>query len=159
MANNRIARNAQGAAGYSGSASGLAVDSDTDQLMLNVDGTQRPVATSNVKILTASYTALMASSGTTYVANSTTSIVVTLPATQVGLKYTLVLGDVTSSGGHAFSPNANDKIIGNGFTTADDKDVVCSAATDVVGDFITLIGDGNLGWYIVGIKGTWARES
>jgi hypothetical protein len=159
MANTRIARLSAGASQWSGSASGLAVDSDTDLLELNVDGTKRPIAVSNVEIVDASKTATTAASGTTYIADSTTSVVITLPATVAGLRYTLVVGQLTTSGGHAFSPAAADKIIGNGFTPADDKDAICTAATDVVGDKITLVGDGSLGWYVESVVGTWARES
>ena len=153
-----IHRGADAAQRYTGNHCGIGVDSDDNVLYVNSDGTRRPVATSNVKIITASTTATTSQNGTTFIADSTTTCVVTLPATVAGLKYRLIVGQVTSANGHAFSPAAADKIIGNGFTAADDKDAICSAATDVEGDFLELTGDGSLGWYITGIKGTWARE-
>lgn len=159
MSNTRIARIKGGAARYSGSASGFAVNADTDQLEVNIDGTKRPVSSTAIKTVTASTTATAAQSGTTFIADSTTSVVITLPATVAGLRYTLAVKQLTTSGGHAFSPAAADKIMGNGFTSADDKDAVCSAATDREGDTLTVVGDGVDGWYIVGVTGTWARES
>jgi hypothetical protein len=42
---------------------------------------------------------------------------------------------------------------------ADDKDAINTAATDRVGDSLTLVGDGVDGWYVVGVTGTWARET
>ena len=158
MANNRVARNSFGATSYTAGASGLAVDSDTDLLMINVDGTQRGISTSDIQVLTTSKTATGAESGTVFIADSTSSIVVTLPPTVRGLKYTLIVKQLTTSGGHAFSPNAADQIIGNGFTPADDKDAICTAASDAVGDTFELTGDGSAGWYVTRSVGTWDRE-
>jgi hypothetical protein len=136
----------------------MAVDIDTNQLLLNVDGTQRPIATDAVKIITVSETASLVQSGTTFVANHATAIAVTLPPTQAGLKYTLVVGTVTSSTGHSFHPDAADKIMGNGLSLADHANIYCTPATDRVGDSITLVGDGSDGWYITAVVGTWAAS-
>ena len=108
--------------------------------------------------IAASATLAVSDHGGVFEADSTTSVVLTLPSTQKGLTFTLVVGQLTSSGGHAFSPAAADKIMGNGFTATDDKDAICTAATDRVGDSITLVGDGVDGWYITSVVGTWARE-
>ena len=86
--------------------------------------------------------------------------VMTLPATAEGLKYTFVLAAAGLSVGTGLqiSPAAADKIMGNGFTSADDKDAILAGSGDREGDSITIIGDGSLGWYIVGVVGTWTRQ-
>ena len=159
MATKFIQRSSGAAGGRTGSHSGIGVDSDDNLLYVNADGTKRPYANDNVEVKTASFTATAAQSGTTFVADSTTSIVVTLPSTQAGLKYTLVVKQLTTSGGHAFSPAAADEIIGNGLASVDNKDVICTAATDREGDSITLVGDGVGGWMITAVTGTWAAEA
>lgn len=147
-----------------GAVSPFGVNSDNDRLYLvtsNRAGGSRkkPISTDHFRAVTASTTINPSDDGTTFSMDSTTSIVLTLPATQAGLKFRFVVTQLTSSGGHAFSPAAADKIMGNGFTAADDKDAICSAATDRVGDFIELTGDGIDGWYITGVVGTFARET
>lgn len=108
----------------------------------------------------ATATLSVADNGATVVGSNAASTTITLPATQKGLTYTLVVGALPTSGaGHAFSPAAADKIMGNGFTALDDKDAICSAASDRIGDAITLVGDGVDGWYITSVTGTWAREA
>ena len=84
---------------------------------------------------------------------------VTLPATESGLEYIIMVGGTSTSVGLSVAPNAADQIIGNGFTAADDKDAINTQATERVGDTIHLIGDGSAGWYIVNVHGTWAREA
>lgn len=118
----------------------------------------RYVPLAGFESVTASKSLTYSDHGKTFEADSTTSVVLTLPATRKGVTYTFVVGQLTTSGGHALSPNAADKFMGNGFTAADDKDAICSAATDRVGDSITVVGDGVDGWYITAVTGTWARE-
>lgn len=108
---------------------------------------------------TSSFTVSKSDNGKVFKFDSTTSIVATLPATEAGLTFTFVVGQLTAATGHSVSPAAADQIIGNGFTAADDKDAICSAATDRVGDAITIVGDGVDGWYITSVTGTWAREA
>lgn len=109
---------------------------------------------------TAAYTLTAADSGKIFLANAASSVVFTLPATVLGLRFTIVCMTATTSGaGTSFSPAAVDKIMGNAFTAADDKDAINTAATDVVGDMMTVVGDGVDGWYIVDVVGTWARET
>lgn len=87
--------------------------------------------------------------------------VVTLPATAAGLRYSFVLAaaGLSAAAGLALSPAAADKIMGNGFTAADNKDAILAGASDREGDAITLVGDGVDGWYIESLTGTWAREA
>lgn len=113
-----------------------------------------------VETKTASFTLTAADSGKIFLIDGTASVVATLPSTALGLEYTLIVKQLPGSGaGTAFSPAAADKIIGNGFTAADDKDAINSAASDALGDWLTVVGDGADGWYITSIKGTWAREA
>lgn len=142
-------------------ANGFAFD-ENDNLKVNrvsaatgaADSGYVPISKAETK--TASFTITKADHGKTFICDSTTSIVATLPATQAGLEFSLVVKQLTTSGGHAFSPAAVDKIMGNGLSKADDADLVCSAASDRVGDIVTLVGDGVDGWYIKSIVGTWA---
>ncbi len=162
MATTRVQRNSHYAAIATGDHAGIGVNPDDNRLYVNPhSGVGRiPFKCGNVVVLTTNRTALAGESGTTFIASSTTSIVLTLPATAAGLEFTLINAGLTTTGtGHSISPASVDKIIGNGFSPADDKDAMNTAATDVIGDMITVIGDGVDGWYIKDIKGTWAKES
>lgn len=144
-----------------GNAVGFGADED-GVIRGNVSGTAGDtfaVPGWRIKTVTASVTATAADNGTLFIADSTTSVVVSLPATAKGLTFGLVVLQLTTVGGHAFSPVAVDSIAGNGFTVADNKDAICSAASDRVGDMLVLIGDGVNGWYISTVTGTWAREA
>lgn len=113
-----------------------------------------------VEVKTAAYTVTAADSGKVLIADAAASVIFTLPATVAGLVFTFVVKQLPGSGaGVAVSPAAADKIIGNGFTPADDKDAVCVVASDRLGDMITLVGDGVDGWYITSVIGTWTREA
>jgi hypothetical protein len=87
--------------------------------------------------------------------------VITLPPTIAGflLCISLAAAGLSASTGLQISPNANDKIMGNGFTSADNKDAILAGSGDREGDSITLRGDGVDGWYIVAHEGTWTREA
>jgi hypothetical protein len=84
---------------------------------------------------------------------------ITLPATDAGLTLTLVNAGADGAVALTISPNSSDKIMGFDITAADDKDLVNTKATARRGDFVTLVGDGADGWFILGMRGTWARES
>jgi len=79
--------------------------------------------------------------------------VITLPATQAGLTYTIVLGNggLSSGTGLSISPAAADKID----AASDDTDFVNTGATDTVGDSVTVVGDGAGGWYALNVQGIW----
>jgi hypothetical protein len=82
---------------------------------------------------------------------------ITLPATVVGYRFEFVCGaDGVSI---TISPNANDLIAGNGFTAADNKDVLLSTANARKGDRIKVVGNGTTGWNIDNVVGTWTREA
>jgi hypothetical protein len=106
----------------------------------------------------ANYTVTREDSGKVFVSTAA-DLVFTLPATEKGLTYTFVTKVVSAGTGTSVSPQAADKIIATGFTSADDKDAVNTGATDTEGDSITLVGDGLDGWIEVGRRGIWARQA
>jgi len=89
------------------------------------------------------------------------NLVISLPPTESGLRYTFVLAaaGLSAGAGLAISPNAVDKIMGNGFTSLDNKDALLAGAGDREGDSITIQADGVDGWFIVAVTGTWTREA
>ena len=154
-----VRQSAGGASASNGSCAGIGVDSNDGRLSVNPSGTVHKINHDDTKIVTASFTATPEQSGTTFVMDSTTSIIITLPSTAAGLEYSFSVKQLTSSVGHSFSPAAVDKFFGNGLTGVDDKDLQCSAATDRVGDFVKIKGDGLDGWLITSAIGTFAIES
>ena len=97
-------------------------------------------------------------SGTTFIATAV-DIEFTLPATALGLVYTVVSKVPSGGVGVRVRPISTDKIMGNGFTSLDNKAAINSGATDREGDMITFVGDGIDGWLITGVIGVWAREA
>lgn len=89
------------------------------------------------------------------VQNVTATATVTLPSTVVGATYLIRVGadGVTVS----VSPAAADKIMGNGFTSADNKDLVFT--NQPAGSYVVLMADGANGYYVQRIKGTATREA
>ena len=84
---------------------------------------------------------------------------ITLPATVVGMTFTLTNGGADGAVLLKIAPNASDKIMGNGYTSADNKYVANTKATAKKGDFIVLVGDGVNGWFIQEVRGIWAKEA
>lgn len=85
--------------------------------------------------------------------------VVTLPATVVCTTYRVINGCADGTCAVTISPAAADKIMGNGFTSADNKDAINTKATAKKGDYMVLVGDGVNGWMVQDVVGTWAREA
>lgn len=83
----------------------------------------------------------------------------TLPAIADGLSGLTILA-VGAFGTTAVtvSPNANDMILGPNITGANDKDLICTKATQRRGDFVTLIAGDTDGYMVTELRGTWARE-
>lgn len=84
--------------------------------------------------------------------------VLTLPATVVGMRFRIRNAGADGAVLVTVSPNAADKIMGVGITSADNKDLLNTKATAKKGDYIDLLGDGVNGWYVQELRGTWARE-
>ena len=88
----------------------------------------------------------------------TADMVITLPATLAGLRYTFCVKTVSAGTGCQISPAAADAI--HFVTSVDDKDLINTAATDVEGDSVTLVADGVDGWWVLsGVNGIWAKEA
>lgn len=120
----------------------------------------RTLGAPGVLTKSADYTLTTADNGSTVVVTGVDKVI-TLPATAAGLWYRIVLAaaGLSAGTGLSISPNASDKIMGNGFTSVDNKDAILAGAGDREGDSITLAADGVDGWYIVAVTGTWTREA
>lgn len=84
----------------------------------------------------------------------------TLPSIADGLNGVTILA-VGAFGTTAVTidPAAADMILGPDITGADNKDLICTKATQRRGDFVTLdFGDAD-GYAVTEMRGTWARES
>lgn len=111
----------------------------------------------NLAAATQTLTALQ--SGETFV--GAVDAVFTLPAAAAGTKgveYFFVCGAASSGTGLSISPNSADNIRGAGLSAVDNKDLINSGATDVIGDTAHIVCDGVDGWIIVSLSGTWAKE-
>lgn len=84
----------------------------------------------------------------------------TLPAIAAGLSGLTILA-VGAFGTTAVTvdPNSGDMILGPNITGADDKDLICTKATQRRGDFVTLIAGDADGYMVTELRGTWARQS
>ena len=89
------------------------------------------------------------------VQNVTADATITLPSTVVGYSFTIRVGapGITVS----VSPAALDLIAGNGFTAADNKDLIFT--DQPAGSYVTLVGNGTTGWNVTAISGTATREA
>ena len=113
---------------------------------------------SAAEIVTANKTLDAADSGKLlYIAAD--ALVMTLPATVVGLCYTFINAGEDGANIITIAPNASDQIIGIDLTAADDKDVINIKATAKKGDYIKLMGNGTTGWLVLEAGGSWAREA
>lgn len=104
------------------------------------------------------YTVLREESGTRFMI-ATTSKTFTLPATVKGLIFKFINSGGATNNNITLSPNSADAIHGGGMTSVDNKDLINTKGTSAEGDFVTLIGDGDAGWWIIDIQGTWAKQA
>jgi hypothetical protein len=98
----------------------------------------------------------------------TATATVTLPAVAAaisGTTYIVMNGGSGATDGAVtvtISPNSGDKIVGNGFTAADDKDIVNTLGRGGV-DFVELMAVNEAttdsAWVVTRVNGTWTRES
>jgi hypothetical protein len=84
----------------------------------------------------------------------------TLPAIADGLGgITIMAIGAFGTTALTISPAAADMILGPDITGADNKDLICTKATQRRGDFVTLdLGDAD-GYVVTEMRGTWAREA
>ena len=88
------------------------------------------------------------------VQNVTATATLTFPAVAVGRVYIVRVGADGKT--VTLSPNAADKFMGAGLTSADDKDVVFT--NQPAGSYIMVVGNAD-GWNIARLHGTITREA
>lgn len=118
-----------------------------------------------VEAITASKTLVATDSGKTFLIG-TDALVITLPSTAAGLKYTFINSGADGNNIITISPAAADAIHGTITLAAsvvelsgtDDKDLINTKASATTGNSVTIVGDGSVGWYVVGSTGIWASE-
>lgn len=103
--------------------------------------------------------AVVTDSGAVYEVTTDTKVV-TLPATAVGLEFTIM--NMAADGAALVEVNfqSGDKNLGGCGVAAgaDGKKLSNTKATAKKGDFITFVADGTDGYRIKAIRGTWAQE-
>jgi len=118
-----------------------------------------------VESVSASDTLLAAESGTMYVdVKGSATTVFTLPAAVAGTTFTFVCGD--AAGEILITPVAGDAIVtkihaaenGTALAPAAGTGIKNTAATNVVGDSITLTALDGTSWYGTSIVGLWASQ-
>jgi len=125
----------------------------------------------NGSVIAASTTFTKENGGGVYLV-ATDAIVITLPAVGAdsapyGMTLTFVNSGADGNNLITISPNASDAIYGSIANAAadsvssgvDDKDLVNTKATSNKGDRITLMSDGDTGWFIIDGVGIWASEA
>ena len=112
----------------------------------------------NIEQKDSNYTVVISTdSGKTFLSN-TTDVVFTLPAIAVGNVYTFV--NTAGDGGNnlTISPNSSDGILYLGSLT-DNKDVINTASTSKVGDYVTIASlNSTVFWTVVDVQGVWAKS-
>ena len=112
----------------------------------------------NIEQKDSSYTVVISTdSGKTFLSN-TTDVVFTLPAIAIGNVVTFV--NTAADGGNnlTISPNSSDGILYLGSLT-DNKDVINTASTSKVGDYVTIASlNSTAHWTVVDVQGVWAKE-
>ena len=112
----------------------------------------------NITQKDSSYTVVISTdSGKTFLSN-TTDVVFTLPAIAIGNVFTFV--NTAADGGNnlSISPNSSDGILYLGSLT-DNKDVINTASTSKVGDYVTIASlNSTVFWTVVDVQGVWAKE-
>tara|TARA_R110000737_G_scaffold37425_3_gene57199 strand:+ start:10 stop:426 length:417 start_codon:yes stop_codon:yes gene_type:complete len=129
-------------------------------------GNNAPIEKSLVQTIAVSGSLSNTDSGTKYLVG-TDALVITLPATKKGVEFTVINSGADGNNIITISPVAGDAIIGSIANAAadsvsggvDGKDIINTKSTANKGDRITLIGDGDSGWYIVEGVGIWASEA
>jgi len=113
----------------------------------------------NITQKDSSYTVVISTdSGKTFLSN-TTDVVFALPSIAIGNVYTFV--NTAADGGNnlTISPNSSDGILYLGSLT-DNKDVINTASTSKVGDYVTIASlNSTAHWTVVDAQGVWAKES
>ena len=120
----------------------------------------------NHRVITANTTLTAADSNTVFEV-ATDALVITLPSTQVGARYTFINTGAAGNNIITISPQAADGIAGTITLAASvvtrvgtvDTDLVNTKATSTKGNCVVIEGTGVAGtgaWYIVSSTGIWA---
>ena len=127
---------------------------DLDTVLSDLDTFATNIAVPTVVASAASFSATAAQDG--YIFNITAADkVATLPSVVTGLTYTFTVNTLGGSTGFSVAPAAADFI--QFVNVTDNTAVINTAATDVIGDSITLVGNATLGgWIVTNIVGIWA---
>ena len=113
----------------------------------------------NIEQKDSSYTVVISTdSGKTFLSN-TTDVVFTLPAIAIGNVFTFVNTAADGQNNLTIDPNSNDGILYLGSLT-DNKDLINTASTSKVGDYVTIASlNSTAHWTVVDAQGVWAKES
>ncbi len=127
---------------------------DLDTILSDLNTFAANVSTPTVVPSAASFAATAAQDG--YIFNITAADkVATLPSVVTGLTYTFTVNTLGGSTGFSIAPAAADFI--QFINVTDNTAVVNTAATDVIGDSMTVVGDATLGgWIVTNVVGIWA---
>jgi hypothetical protein len=114
MADRRVARDKLGAAAWSGNASGLAVDSDSQQLEVNIDGTRRQIECTRLVAAGATKTLTSIDAGSIVCLDTAAGSIVTLPAASgSGRSFKFLVTVTATSNSHIIKvANASDEMRG-----------------------------------------------
>ena len=112
----------------------------------------------NIEQKDSNYTVVISTDpGKTFLSN-TTDVVFTLPAIAIGNVFTFV--NTAADGGNnlTIDPDTNDGILYLGSLT-DNKDLINTASTSKVGDYVTIASlNSTAFWTVVDAQGVWAKE-
>lgn len=119
-----------------------------------------------MEIKTGDYTVTADDSGKVF-GTGTDDKTFTLPDTAAGLTFTFVNTGADENNIVQIDPQDDDAIFGTVANSAGDsvasgtdgEYIENTEATSNRGDYITLVGDGDDGWYIIGGVGIWASEA
>jgi len=113
-------------------------------------------SSANTELVTTTNAIAAAESGTTYVFNTATAFVTTLPALAKGLRYTFYAGATEVTGGnHTIVPTEDNTIHGQCtvagalIAAADEGSINLVADKFIQGDWVSVFSDG-VGWYVSG---------
>ncbi len=83
----------------------------------------------------------------------TATATITLPPVTIGATVTIYS---TTAAALMVDPDTNDRIVLDGTAGGNGKKITSASGA---GDFVTLIGDSEDGWTVIGRSGTWTMES
>lgn len=114
MADRRVSRNPIGAAAWSGNASGLAVDADTNQLEINIDGNRRQIECTRLVAAGSAKTLASIDAGSIVCLDTAAGSTVTLPTSSgSGRTFKFLVTVTATSNSHVIKVgNATDEFRG-----------------------------------------------